>query len=134
MLPICECDRDRAGVMDGVLRKCSPRSVGPAQALKTASRMLGVNRDNVLCESVNAARRRRFFCEKSECASEPASREIEAIWLASRGFPEKSTGSCGGLARGSTAFSSGTDFWSFRASSSSSFARYSGTHSLKDKR
>ena len=134
MLPTCECERDSVGIIEGVLRKFSPRSVGPAQALKTASLMLGVNSDNVLCESVNAARRRRFFCEKSECASEPGSRDNGTIGSRSKGFPKRSTESCGGLARGSTAFSAGPESWFFRASSSSSLARYSGTHSLNDKR
>jgi len=79
LMLICDCDRDSAGVAEEKLRKCSRRSVGPAQALKTASLILGVNSDSVRCESVNAARRRRFFCEKSERVSEPASRDKEAI-------------------------------------------------------
>lgn len=50
-LPLYECARESegaTGVAGGLLPKLSPRSVGPAQALKTASRIPGVKSDKVL--------------------------------------------------------------------------------------
>jgi hypothetical protein len=82
----------------------SPLSVGPAQARKTTSRIGGVNKDNVRCESVRVARRSRFFLENK--VSLPESRDMDAISAAFRGLPEESTASWGGLARGSKAGSS----------------------------
>ena len=95
-LPVYEWPRAMTGVI-GVARPLlpctSPLSVGPAQALKTTSRIPGVKSDKVLCESVRALRRRRFFCEKRACISGPESRSREAIWEASKTLPELSTGS-----------------------------------------
>lgn len=112
----------------------SERSVGPAQALKTTSRMPGVNSDSVRWEFVSAARRRRFFSEKRECVSALESSDKDAICAASRAFPKQSTGSWGGLARGSVICSSSGGCFAFCASSSSSRALYSGTHNLSDSR
>lgn len=65
-IPELTCDRVNAandGANEGVRNMCSPYSpvAAPAQALKTVSRIEGVNNDRVLCESVRAASRRRFF-------------------------------------------------------------------------
>lgn len=94
-LPKEDCMRDRldnvrAGVFEPEL---STRSDAPAQALKTVSRIEGVNNDSVLCDSDSAARRRMFFCEKDACISEDGSRDNEEIWLSSRGLPNASTAS-----------------------------------------
>lgn len=63
-LPVYDWPRAMTGVI-GVARPLlpciSPLSVGPAQALKTTSRIPGVKSDKVLCESVKALRRRIFF-------------------------------------------------------------------------
>lgn len=107
VLPSVECERINAGVAGVDEPAESPRSEGPAQALKTASRIDGVNNDKVRCESVSAAKRRRFFCENNEWISEPPSKVNDDISLASTTFPLESTASCGGLAKGSTATSSG---------------------------
>lgn len=58
LLPVEECARVR--LVLGVAAP-SPRSDGPAHALKTASRIEGVNRDSVRCESVRTASLTRFF-------------------------------------------------------------------------
>jgi hypothetical protein len=88
----------------------SVRSEGPAQARKTASRIEGVNNERVRCESVKAAKRRRFFWENNEWISDPPSNDRDDISLASRTLPRASTASCGGLANGSTATSSFSGF------------------------
>ncbi len=57
----------------------SPCSEAPAQARKTASRIEGVKRDRVRWELFNAARRRRFFCEKIDWLSKelPSIAEVD---------------------------------------------------------
>jgi hypothetical protein len=47
VLPTAECDLIRLGVAGVELPADSPRSDGPAQALKTASLIEGVNNDKV---------------------------------------------------------------------------------------
>lgn len=54
VLPKYECVRLKLGVMPE--EELSLRSVGLAQARKTASRMDGVKRESVRCESVRAAK------------------------------------------------------------------------------
>lgn len=111
----------------------SPLSVGPAQARNTASRIEGVKRDKVRFESFSVARRTRFFWENNDCVSSPESNANDAMAAEFKTFPVESTGSCGGLARGSTTFSSfGGD--SALSNSWSSRARYSGTHNRSDNR
>ena len=100
-LATCECLRDIEGIEDEWIAAASPRSVGPAHARNTTSCMLGVNSDNVRFESLSAASRRRFLCENNDWVSAPESRERDAICAASRTLPFESTGSCGGLAKGS---------------------------------
>jgi hypothetical protein len=77
----------------------SVRASGPAQARKTVSRMDGVKRDSVRCDSARAARRRRFFCEKEAYVSVDeasiAKGEPSAV------VPRGSTGSCGDDDKGS---------------------------------
>lgn len=120
------------GVTGVLLPGASPRSVGPAQALKTTSRRLGVNKDKVRWESVSAASRRRFFWEKSECVSVVESSDNDAICDASSGLPERSTGSLGVLASGLVTGSSVVGLSLWRARSSSSRIWYSGTHKRSD--
>lgn len=64
--PRLEWERVRLGVVGVEVPADSARSEGPAQARKTASRIEGVKRERVRWESVRAARRNRFFCEKRE--------------------------------------------------------------------
>ena len=70
MALLYDCDRDRAGGPCGVAGVfdpgTSPCSGAPAQARKTASRIEGVKSERVRWELFNAARRRRFFCEKTD--------------------------------------------------------------------
>lgn len=131
VLPTEECALIRPGVAGVELPADSFLSDGPAQARKTASRIEGVNKERVRCESVKAARRSRFFWENNEWISDPPSRDNEEISLASRTFPLESTASCGGLENGSTATSSFSCFAAC-ATSSSSFARYSGHHNRNE--
>lgn len=93
VLPSDEWDLIRVGVAGPEEPIVSLRSEGPAQALKTASLMEGVNNDKVRCESVNAAKRSKFFWENRECISDPLSKDNEEISLASRTFPLASTAS-----------------------------------------
>ena len=64
--PSEEFDLSRLGVAGVEDPAESLRSDGPAHALKTASRIDGVNSDKVRWESVSAANRSKFFCENSE--------------------------------------------------------------------
>lgn len=125
-----DCVLDSVGLMgDATLADPSPGSERPVHALYTTSRMDGVNKDSVRCESVRAARRSKFFCENREWVSTPDSSDSDAISDAFKAFPKASTGSWGGLAKGS---------WPGPSVStlvcSSSRSRYSGTHSRKDSR
>jgi hypothetical protein len=110
----------------------SPLSDGPAQARNTASRIEGVNKDKVRCESLSAPKSSKFFCENSACVPAPPSNDRDDISLASKTFPLASTASCGGLANGSNGTSSFSLFSIFAFSSSSSFALYSGHHNLSE--
>ena len=101
-LPVCECTLDNAGVAALENADISPRSRGPVQALKTASRIDGVKRDSVRWESVRVASRIRFFWEKSDCVSIDESSDSDATSAGVKTFPLASTGSCGGVANGST--------------------------------
>ena len=98
---IWELVRERPGLPGDM--KPSLYSPGPAQALKTTSRMDGVKSDSVLCESVNVASCKRFFLEKRECISTPESRDKDAISAEDNTFPEASTGSSGAFSNGSCA-------------------------------
>ena len=62
-VPIEECMRDRGfGRASGVpIADESWDSLELAHARKTVSRMAGVKRERVCCDSLRAARRRRFF-------------------------------------------------------------------------
>lgn len=71
-----------------------------AQARKTASRIEGVNSDNVRWDCDSAARRRRFFCENVAWVSVGLSREMGRMEESS----STGAGSCAGLARGSIGF------------------------------
>lgn len=131
MVLMYDCARDSIGVTGGLLTNRSPRSVGPAQALKTASCMVGVNRDSVFWEFVKTPRRNKFFCENKECVSELESSERETICVASS---VKSTRSWGGLANGSTALSPWGGLMLLFVKPWSSLSWYSGTHRRKDSR
>lgn len=65
-VPRKECDLARLGVDSGELKPVSVRSMGPAQALKTAFWMPGVNNDSVRWELASAAKRSMFFWENSD--------------------------------------------------------------------
>jgi hypothetical protein len=94
------------------------------------SRIGGVKRERVRWESDSAASRRRFFCEKEACVSVAESSEKEGIWESSNTVFNQSTGSCGGLCRGSTGTVLSSDFSINRSSSS----RYSGDHMRSESR
>jgi hypothetical protein len=91
--PMCDCVLDNAGLIGDVNVLLSPKSDDAVHALYTTSWIDGVNKDKVRWESVNAARRSRFFCENRECISTPESSDSEAISDGFRAFPEASTGS-----------------------------------------
>lgn len=96
MLPEYEWARDKAGVdvaerePDGVI---SRRSRGPVHARKTASLILGVNKLNVRCESVNVANLSKFFLEKRLWVSRWESSAKAATSAGLRLVPVASTGS-----------------------------------------
>ncbi len=110
----------------------SPLSNGPVQARKTAPRIDGVNSDSVRCESVKVASRTRFLRENNDWVSTDESSDKDATSAGLNTAPVESTGSCGGLANGSTTTSSLTG--DLVPSSRSSCALSAGTHSRNDSR
>jgi hypothetical protein len=128
-LPNVDCILDKLPcVRAGVAIPDSGLSGCPAHARKTASRIPGVKRDKVRCDSDRAARRRIFFCEKEACIS-PESSDNSEIWASSNGLPNASTASCGGDARGSMAAVVSLALSSLSSVSSS---RYSGDNMRSD--
>lgn len=107
----------------------SPRSVGPAHALNMTPFMVGVKSERVLCDSLSAARRSMFFCENTDGASTVVSRESSVILLVPS-LPSPSTGSWGGLARGSVTVSFA--FSDSARADASSWALCSGLKSFRD--
>ena len=65
----------------------SLRSDAAAHARNTVSRIEGVKRDSVRCDSVSAARRSIFFCEKEACISVGVSSEKEVSSISSKPLP-----------------------------------------------
>lgn len=128
---MCDWVLESGGLM-GETRPLGPSacSIEPVHALKTTSRIDGVNRDSVRWESVRAARRSTFLREKRECISTPESRDRDAISDVDRTFPEASTGSWGGFNRGSRPGPSRDGFVTWAEVVSSSL--YSVPHSRKE--
>ena len=99
VLPMVDCSLASAYGLFWVVYVAgdSLRSVAPAHARYTVSLIEGVKRDSVRCDSVSAARRSKFFCEKEAYISVGLSREMKLVSLSSNCM-----GFCGGLASGST--------------------------------